>query len=135
MQFPGFVATKMTKLRKTSLFISSPEEYSKASSRVIGFEHSSVPCWSHSLESVLAHAFPDDLVNWYILRFFLNLRRKAQFKESQKTKLQQHNDTINWWICQFIYRSKFMSRCFCVCSWLGNERLSIAHEYKMQVWL
>ncbi|KAH7570407.1 hypothetical protein JRO89_XS05G0102400 [Xanthoceras sorbifolium] len=49
-QIPLFVATKMTKFKRSTFFIPSPKMYSKASIRWIGYEHLCLPYWTHSLQ-------------------------------------------------------------------------------------
>ncbi|KAH7834429.1 hypothetical protein Vadar_024399 [Vaccinium darrowii] len=71
-QFPLLVATKMisTIVERSSLFIPSPETYSKASLRAIGYEQSSVPYWPHALQWCILRALPDALVDWFIFWYY-----------------------------------------------------------------
>lgn len=90
-QIPIFVATKMTKLKASSFLIASPESYSKASMRCIGYEHICTPYWGHSLQWLIAHALPDVLLNASIFQYFLGMRKRGQLKESRNKKMQQEN--------------------------------------------
>ncbi|KAJ4973601.1 hypothetical protein NE237_006775 [Protea cynaroides] len=83
-QVPMLVATKMSKIKKSSLFTPSPEEYSKASIRWIGYEHTCVPYWPHSIQMTLLRALPDVVVDWFVFRYFLDMRKKGQMRDSQK---------------------------------------------------
>ncbi|KAF4378722.1 hypothetical protein F8388_006173 [Cannabis sativa] len=86
---PVFVATKMTKLKESSIFIASPETYSKASVRSIGYEQICTPYWAHSLQWFIANALPDTLLNWGILSYFVAVNKVAKLKESKKKAEQQ----------------------------------------------
>ncbi|KAM6589492.1 hypothetical protein CsatA_012097 [Cannabis sativa] len=88
-QIPVFVATKMTKLKESSIFIASPETYSKASVRSIGYEQICTPYWAHSLQWFIANALPDTLLNWGILSYFVAVNKVAKLKESKKKAEQQ----------------------------------------------
>ncbi|XP_042496768.1 very-long-chain 3-oxoacyl-CoA reductase 1-like [Macadamia integrifolia] len=83
-QVPLLVATKMSKIRRTNLFTPSPEEYSKASLRWIGYDHTCVPYWPHSIQTAVIHALPEALVDWLIFRYFLDMRKKGQIRDSMK---------------------------------------------------
>ncbi|GAV59813.1 adh_short domain-containing protein [Cephalotus follicularis] len=76
-QIPLLVTTKMSKLKKPSLFIPSPETYSKASIRCIGHERLCIPYWAHSMQWFLLCSFPDSLLDLYILRNFIGIRKRA----------------------------------------------------------
>uniref|UniRef100_A0A803L102 Uncharacterized protein n=1 Tax=Chenopodium quinoa TaxID=63459 RepID=A0A803L102_CHEQI len=82
-QIPLLVATKMTSIKRSSFFVPSPEQYSKASVRWIGYDSICVPYWTHALQWYLINAVPDSLVNWLLLRYFLNLRKKILRKENK----------------------------------------------------
>uniref|UniRef100_A0A803PHC7 Uncharacterized protein n=1 Tax=Cannabis sativa TaxID=3483 RepID=A0A803PHC7_CANSA len=88
-QIPVFVATKMTKLKESSIFIASPETYSKASVRSIGYGQICTPYWAHSLQWFIANALPDTLLNWGILSYFVAVNKVAKLKESKKKAEQQ----------------------------------------------
>ncbi|KAK0574410.1 hypothetical protein LWI29_023282 [Acer saccharum] len=87
-QIPLFVATKMSKFKKSTFFIPSPEMYSKASLRWIGYEHLCLPYWPHSLQWTLLRALPDSLLIWFNFRLFLEQRKKGLMKDSIRAKVQ-----------------------------------------------
>ena len=95
MQIPVFVATKMTKLKPTSIFIASPETYSKASVRSIGHENLCTPYWSHSLQWFIANALPDTLLNWCTFSYFVALNKKAKLREISKNRKLQLQKTLS----------------------------------------
>ncbi|XVF02633.1 hypothetical protein REPUB_Repub04eG0191500 [Reevesia pubescens] len=83
-QIPLLVATKMSRLKRASLFIPSAEMYSKASLRCIGYEHLCVPYWPHSLQCSILSALPDSLKDQCIFHYFLGMRKRMLLKDSQK---------------------------------------------------
>lgn len=85
-QVPLFVATKMTKFKKSLFLIASPEMYAKASIRCIGYEHLSMPLCSHSVQRFIVDALPNALLDWCTYHFFLRLRRKRLEKESLRAQ-------------------------------------------------
>merc|ERR1712187_675590 len=50
VQAPLFVATKLAKIRKTSITVPSPSGYARAAVAKIGFEDTISPYWSHALQ-------------------------------------------------------------------------------------
>jgi 17beta-estradiol 17-dehydrogenase / very-long-chain 3-oxoacyl-CoA reductase len=85
-QVPMLVATKMTYIERSSLFIPSPEMYSKASLRAIGYEQSSMPYWPHSLQTWLLRALPDALVDWCPFWYFSRVKKTDLEKLWKKNK-------------------------------------------------
>ncbi|XP_043705853.1 very-long-chain 3-oxoacyl-CoA reductase 1-like [Telopea speciosissima] len=83
-QVPLLVATKMIRIKKTNLFTPSPEKYSKASIRWIGYDHTCVPYWPHSIQTILIRALPESLVDWIYFRYHLNMRKKGQHRDFMK---------------------------------------------------
>uniref|UniRef100_A0A7N0TEI5 Uncharacterized protein n=1 Tax=Kalanchoe fedtschenkoi TaxID=63787 RepID=A0A7N0TEI5_KALFE len=78
-QIPLYVATKMVKLKK-SLFTASPESFSIASVRWIGYEPICVPYWPHYAQSLMITSLPAWVVKWYIFRVNLGWRNRAMRK-------------------------------------------------------
>ncbi|XP_050375117.1 very-long-chain 3-oxoacyl-CoA reductase 1-like [Argentina anserina] len=85
-QVPLFVATKLAKIKKSSLFIPSPETFSKSSIRWIGYDSVCAPYWSHSVMGFLARGLPHALLNVTIFGYFLRNRKRGQLNELQKKK-------------------------------------------------
>jgi len=89
MQIPLFVATKMVKgLKASSILVPSPEMYSKASIRWIGYEHICIPYWTHSVQWFIMHGLPDALLDWCLFQYFLNVgkRRLKTYDEGEAVK-------------------------------------------------
>ncbi|KAL9241150.1 hypothetical protein vseg_015292 [Gypsophila vaccaria] len=85
-QVPLLVATKMSSIRKPSFFVPSPEQFSKACIRWIGYDSICVPYWTHALQWWLMDLLPESFVNWILLRYFLDLRKKLIQKELRQKK-------------------------------------------------
>ncbi|KAL7171644.1 hypothetical protein ACSBR2_036326 [Camellia fascicularis] len=83
-QIPLLVATKMASIKRSSFFIPSPETYSKASLRAIGYEQISIPYWPHSLQCILIRALPDVVQDYCLLRYFLGMRKRGLKKQQQE---------------------------------------------------
>lgn len=82
IQVPLFVSTKMTRM-KTSLFVPTPDMYSKACTRFIGYEKLVVPYFFHSVQGFFMRTIPDALVDSYMLRYFLYWRGRGLSKDSK----------------------------------------------------
>ncbi|XP_050208283.1 very-long-chain 3-oxoacyl-CoA reductase 1-like [Mercurialis annua] len=87
-QIPLFVATKMTRMRKSNLFVASPKMYAKASLRWIGYEKLCTPFWSHSVQWLILQALPESLIDRSLFRYYLGLRKKAMEKEQRRAKTE-----------------------------------------------
>merc|ERR1711870_63563 len=59
VQAPLFVATKMAKIRKTSITVPSPAAYAKVAVAHIGFEDTVSPYWAHSLQLWVQRMIPE----------------------------------------------------------------------------
>ncbi|RVW72632.1 Very-long-chain 3-oxoacyl-CoA reductase 1 [Vitis vinifera] len=90
-QFPLLVATKMTLIKRSSLFIPSPETFSKASIRCFGYEHECTPYWPHSVQWYVSSLLPNALLDWCVLRYFLGMRTRGQAKERRKSRVNQQD--------------------------------------------
>jgi len=82
-QAPLFVATKMAKIRKTSLTVPSPKDYARSAVAHIGYEDSVSPYWSHALQLWLARQLPE----WAIIKVIGDMHkgiRKAGMKKEAR---------------------------------------------------
>ncbi|KAJ8615619.1 hypothetical protein MRB53_034991 [Persea americana] len=79
-QIPLFVATKILPMSLSSFLAPTPEEYSKACLRWIGYEPLCMPYWRHSLQGTLAQAIPAGFTDWVALKCFLRLRKIRKSK-------------------------------------------------------
>lgn len=78
---PGFVATKLSKIRATSLFVPSPNAWARAAIAHIGYESLSIPYWSHALQVWLANLLPSSTVASFLLKNGLSIRHRAHQKK------------------------------------------------------
>ncbi|KAL9257551.1 Very-long-chain 3-oxoacyl-CoA reductase 1-like protein [Drosera capensis] len=90
-QIPMLVATKMTRIRSSSFFIPSTEEFSEASARCIGYDHLCQPYWTHAVEAYLLGFLPDAIANKIVLGHNLAKRKKALQLGYLKPKQYQTN--------------------------------------------
>ncbi|XP_067052527.1 very-long-chain 3-oxoacyl-CoA reductase-B-like isoform X2 [Acropora muricata] len=86
---PYYVATKMSRIRKPSVFAPSPTSYVQEALGTVGVESRTVGCWSHALQKLVhLHLLPAwlrEIMEW---NFFtgrrmvaLNNRRNRELKE------------------------------------------------------
>eukprot|EP01116_Phalansterium_solitarium_P016367 TRINITY_DN3798_c0_g1_i1.p1 TRINITY_DN3798_c0_g1~~TRINITY_DN3798_c0_g1_i1.p1 ORF type:complete len:345 (+),score=133.99 TRINITY_DN3798_c0_g1_i1:61-1035(+) len=80
---PGFVATKLSKIRATSLFVPSANAWARAAAAHIGYEALSVPYWSHALQVWIAGLLPTSTVASFLLKNGMSIRRRAHQKKNK----------------------------------------------------
>ena len=85
-QVPMFVATKLAKLKKTSLFVASPDAYARAAVASIGYDALISPYWSHALQIWLLTTLPEWISAAITMQMHQDIRKKGMKKESEKTK-------------------------------------------------
>lgn len=81
-QIPLFVATKLAKIKKSSLFVASPSGYAKAAVAAIGFETIVSPFWSHALQMWLLTSLPHWLGTAITFSMHKDIRSKGMKKEA-----------------------------------------------------
>lgn len=92
VQAPLFVATKLAKIRKTSLTVPSPAAYARAAASHIGYEDSVSPYWSHALQLWALRQLPE-WVNIQIgLKMHLPIRKAGMRKEAQRAQEPKKGD-------------------------------------------
>merc|ERR1719229_2073759 len=84
VQAPLFVATKLAKIRKTSITVPSPSSYARAAVAKIGFEDTVSPWWSHALQLWAIRQLPEWLVITIGLKMHLPIRKAGMKKEAQR---------------------------------------------------
>lgn len=82
-QAPLMVATKLSKVKKASLFTPSPSTMAKACVRAIGYEDVISPYWGHALQIFFLNLLPDFLHGSIIMNMHLGVRKAAMKKEEQ----------------------------------------------------
>lgn len=84
---PFFVATKLAKIRKASLFAPSPADWAKSSVSSIGCGGAvSVPYLPHKLQAFGLSCIPTPLWNMYKFNFGVGIRKKGMKKAQEKAK-------------------------------------------------
>lgn len=89
---PGFVATNMTKLRRTNLLAPGPDKYVASALRTIGYSRHSTGYLPHALKQVIIttfHTYLPDLTNSFVLHVMRKIKDKSlklnkKFDESNK---------------------------------------------------
>jgi len=85
VQFPYFVATKMAKIRKPTVFAPSPEAFARSMLAAIGNgEVKSVPHWSHKIQDWVALSLPDWLLKTGVMSMHSGLRASYLKKLARK---------------------------------------------------
>ena len=72
---PLFVATKMSKIRKSRLDAPSATQWARAAVKHIGFETTSSPYWFHAFQWYCMSRGPTSLLNYYVLNLHLGFRK------------------------------------------------------------
>ncbi|CAL9239784.1 unnamed protein product [Arabidopsis halleri] len=83
-QVPLYVATKMTKIRRASFLVASPEGYAKAALRFVGYEAQCTPYWPHALMGAVVSALPESVFESFNIKRCLQIRKKGLQKDSMK---------------------------------------------------
>jgi len=81
-QIPLFVATKLAKIKKTSLFVPSPAGYARAAIAAIGYESLISPFWTHALQLWLMSVLPEAIVVKLTHDMHLDIRKKGMKKDA-----------------------------------------------------
>ncbi len=81
-QIPLFVATKLAKIKKTSLFVPSPAGYARSAIAAIGYEPLVSPYWSHALQLWLMAVLPEGLVTKLTYDMHMDIRKKGMKKDA-----------------------------------------------------
>nr|AIE57500.1 KCR1-1 [Camelina sativa] len=81
---PLYVATKMTKIRRASFLVASPEGYAKAALRFVGYEAQCTPYWPHALMGAVVSALPESVFESFNIKRCLQIRKKGLQKDSMK---------------------------------------------------
>jgi 17beta-estradiol 17-dehydrogenase / very-long-chain 3-oxoacyl-CoA reductase len=83
-QVPMFVATKLAKIKRASLFVASPQGYARAAVAAIGYETIVSPFWAHALQIWVLTNFPEWLITKLTLSMHMGIRKAGQKKEARE---------------------------------------------------
>ncbi len=81
-QVPMFVATKLAKLKKTSLFVASPTAYARAAVAAIGYEAVVSPYWSHAFQIWVLTTLPEWVTAKMVMSMHQGIRKAGMNKEA-----------------------------------------------------
>ncbi|KAJ9101778.1 hypothetical protein QFC21_003117 [Naganishia friedmannii] len=93
---PSFVVSKMSKIRRASALVPTPDAYVRATLSSIGLArgaqgraYESTPFWTHALMDYIVGFVPESIAIWYNLRLHRDIRGRALKKlEREKAKSQ-----------------------------------------------
>mmetsp|Transcript_896 Transcript_896/g.1988 ORF Transcript_896/g.1988 Transcript_896/m.1988 type:complete len:341 (+) Transcript_896:3-1025(+) len=83
-QVPMFVATKLAKIKRASLFVASPAGYARAAAAAIGYETVVSPFWSHALQIWLLTNLPEWVMIMVTANMHGSIRKAGMRKEAKK---------------------------------------------------
>jgi len=82
---PYFVSTKMSKIRKASLMVPSPDAWVDSSLRMLGYGGNAVvPYFMHFIQDFVCMYAPDEIIGGYTLNLHAGIRKKALKKAAAK---------------------------------------------------
>merc|ERR1711920_279914 len=85
-QAPLYVATKMAKIRKTSLMVPSPANYARSAVAHIGYEDTVSPYWSHALQLWFQRLLPEFATIALLTNMHKGIRKAGMKKEAKKVE-------------------------------------------------
>jgi len=89
VQIPGFVATKMSKIRNPTLTSPSPRAYAKRAVECIGHDREIAPYWAHDIMLGLSYVVPTRVQEFCLMSMHKPLRLRALKKRAAaETKAQ-----------------------------------------------
>jgi len=74
--YPGYVATKMSKIKRANFFAPDPDYYAKSALDTVGVENQTVGCLSHAIQYSLLQMVPSCLAVPQVTKFLLKQREK-----------------------------------------------------------
>lgn len=82
-QVPLFVATKLAKIKRTSIGVPSPAAYARSAIAAIGYETVVSPYWSHAIQLWAITNLPEWLVTKVVMGMHLGIRKSGMAKEAK----------------------------------------------------
>jgi 17beta-estradiol 17-dehydrogenase / very-long-chain 3-oxoacyl-CoA reductase len=83
-QVPLFVATKLAKIKKSSLFVPSPGAYARSAVKAIGYDPVISPYWAHALQVWLLISLPEWVSAAITMNIHKDIRKRGMKKEAKK---------------------------------------------------
>lgn len=82
---PYFVPSKLSKIRKTSLFCPHANVYAESSLTCFGKGPVTVvPYWGHAVQHFLYHAIPTCILEWQTMKMHMDIYKRAMKKKQMK---------------------------------------------------
>ena len=113
-QVPMFVATKLAKIRKASLFVASPAGYARSAVAAIGYGSVVSPYWSHALQLWFLTSLPE----WIVSRIVFNMHSGyslTRLTQSDIHALYLIQLSLNFYacfVCVFVFVYLYLSLLF-----------------------
>lgn len=82
-QKPYFVVSKLSKYRKSSLFVPSAKQYVKCALSYLGGSAVAQPYWPHAIASSVFDSLPLSFVHERVMAFHLGIRKKGMAKRAR----------------------------------------------------
>lgn len=103
VQVPLFVATKLAKISKTSLFVPSPAAYARAAVGCIGYEAEVSPYWSHALQLWVMSFIPEWKIEaWIIKHMHYSIRKAGMKKDARKAAAEELASSSSTSCCESV---------------------------------
>ncbi|EGC36080.1 hypothetical protein DICPUDRAFT_78235 [Dictyostelium purpureum] len=80
---PGIVVSNMSKVRRTSLFVPSPEAFTRSAVATIGHEKITTGYWSHEIQAFFIKSLPEFVTEKILFDMHLGQRKRALNKKKQ----------------------------------------------------
>lgn len=82
---PGFITTKLSKIRRASWLVPTPESFVRSAMSTIGVENRTFGCWAHALQAYVTDIIPEWLYNRLTMKLMLGARARG-LKKQQKSE-------------------------------------------------
>jgi len=81
---PNFVATKLSKMRASGVFVPSADHFASSAVDTFGLTTHNLGCWGHELANYVFEALPDCVYYSQVLKMMVGGRKKWLRKQEQK---------------------------------------------------
>ncbi|KAN0036302.1 hypothetical protein ACTA71_010457 [Dictyostelium dimigraforme] len=81
---PGIVCSKMSKIRKATLFIPTPAAFARSAVATIGYDRLTTGYWSHEIQGFFLRNLPSFIVDKLMLDMHLAQRKRALNKKKSQ---------------------------------------------------
>ncbi|KAM9965197.1 hypothetical protein ACTFIW_005004 [Dictyostelium discoideum] len=81
---PGIVCSKMSKIRKSSLFVPQPSSFARSAIATIGYDRLTTGYWSHEIQAFFLRSLPSFIVDKVMLDMHFGQRKRALNKKKSQ---------------------------------------------------